>query len=96
MSWFSRILQIAVPFVADVAETRDVKASGEKLFDGLAKRLKEVAHDPNKVRELAETLEAKKGELTGSIVANTPAAQFMDREYMPPDAVQMPPGPEEE
>lgn len=84
MSWFTLAFRTLLPFVADVAETKSVKASGEKLFDGIAAKLKEAAHDPDKVREIAETLEAKAGELTGAIVAKTPAAQQMDPDFMPP------------
>jgi hypothetical protein len=87
-SWFTRAFTLVVPFVADVYETRSVKESGAKLFDGLAAKLKAAAHDPAKVIAIAETLQQKKGELTGAIVGHTPAAGLMDPEYMPPDAMK--------
>lgn len=88
MAWFTLAFTKVLPFVVDAFESRDVKLAGEKMFGGIAAALKQAAGDPGKVRELADTLEAKKGELTGAIVAKTPAAQFMAPEYMPPDALE--------
>jgi hypothetical protein len=87
MSWFTLAFTKVLPFVADVFETRDVRQSGDKLFGGLAKRLKEVAEDPHEVRRIAEALEEKKGELTGALVARTPAAGLVDEEFMPPGSI---------
>jgi len=87
MSWFTLAFTKVLPFVADVFETRDVRQSGDKLFGGLSSRLKEVAGDPDKVREIADMLEEKKGELTGAIVARTPAAGLVDEEFMPPGSI---------
>jgi len=87
MSWFTLAFTKVLPFVADVFETRDVRQSGRKLFEGLATSLKEAATDPDKVREIAGMLEEKKDELTGAIVARTPAAGLVDPESMPPGSV---------
>lgn len=87
MSWFTLAFTRVLPFVADVFETRDVKQSGNKLFEGLAKSLKEAANDPDKINEIATMLEEKKGELTGSLLARTPAAGLVDAEFMPPGSV---------
>jgi len=89
MSWFTLAFTKILPFVADVFETRDIRQSGDKLFGGLASQLKEVAGEPDKVREIAAMLEEKKGELTGAIVARTPAAGLVDPEFMPPGSVDL-------
>jgi hypothetical protein len=87
MSWFTAIFTRVLPFAVDAFETRDLRQSGDKLFGGLAAKLKEVAGDPDKVREIAGMLEEKSGELTGAIVARTPAAGLVDEEFMPPGSV---------
>ena len=87
MSWFTQAMTRLLPFAVDAFETRDLKQSGDKLFRGLAAKLKEAANDPEQVREIAAVIEEKAGELTGAIVARTPAAGLLDAEWMPPGSI---------
>lgn len=87
MSWFTHALQSVLPIIARVASNTNVQKAGEDLFAGIADKIKENLRNPTKLAELADTIHAKAPELTGAIVANTPAAAEVSPDIMPPGSV---------
>jgi len=87
MSWYDRDFVTLLPFVEDAFETRDIRQSGDKVFKGLARKLDEVADNPEAVRAIAVMLDNMSPELTGVIVSRTPAAALLGEEFMPPGSV---------
>lgn len=88
MSWYDRGLVVAMPFVEEASELREIAQAGNKLFAGLAAKLKSVADDPAAVTALAVMIDDNRDRLTGAILARTPAAAMLDPACMPPGSVQ--------
>lgn len=59
------------------ASVEAIKAADESimaLVDGLSEQIRNLANDPVKLNELADTLDAEKAAIAAKVLANTPAA----------------------
>jgi hypothetical protein len=56
----------------EVAEMSGVVDSAIGLINGLAQQIRDLATDPAALNALADSLDAKAGELAAAVVANTP------------------------
>jgi|SRR6478736_7853174 len=71
--------------IRETQETQDAVDSVLTLVDGLAQQLRDAADDPQKINDLADTLDQLQTRIANAVVANTPA------ENPPADGGETPP-----
>lgn len=84
MSWLSTVFYQIAPWISGVITNPDFQKAGEAALHGIAASIKTNANNPGALTQLADHLVQDAPKIVGAIAANTPAAQHVAQENLPP------------